>query len=48
MKKVNFKNVFTLLLAAAMLFGSVSCSKSKKSQKTQEPVKKEAKMKSSK
>lgn len=46
MKKGNFTKAFAILLAAGMLFGSVSCSKNKKAQKTPEPVQKEAKMKS--
>ncbi|HRI28071.1 MAG TPA: hypothetical protein PK239_11685 [Chitinophagales bacterium] len=44
MRNVNFRNLFTLLLAASMLFGSVSCSKKKKAQQTPQPVQKEGKV----
>ncbi len=44
MKNFKVTNLFVLLLASFMLFGSVSCSKNKKAQKTQEPVQKEGKV----
>ncbi|QQS28440.1 MAG: hypothetical protein IPM47_16490 [Sphingobacteriales bacterium] len=44
MKKIKVTQVFTFLLAFMMLVGSVSCSKNKKAQKTQEPVQKEGKV----